>query len=100
MRTITRHCDRCKKEIPPKDWGQIWRVSIHVVNEELASRYNNNSGSDETQEWCRDCVDAMRLIGRAWNPKKEGDTTPEPTFDDRLRELMREEIEAATGGRA
>ena len=104
--TILRHCDRCKKEITEADRGQIWIVQILVANEETYTRNNHSAlrlyekDNPNRQDWCRPCADALNLVGNAWKPPTKEPQQPTPTFEDQLREIIRVEIEAATGARA
>jgi len=103
--TITRYCDRCKKEITNPE--QIWLVQILILNESTArtnrygaSFYNQASGNAKKQEWCRRCADELNLVGMAYTPPKDEPTTKAPTFEDQLRQIIRNEIDAATGASA
>ena len=94
MITTIYKCDRCKKEqTVPK---QMWEIGI---------RYRSAGGLEsadyayrvkECRLWCRSCCDDLQII----NALRQEPDKPVPavvTFEEQLREIIREEIEAATG---
>lgn len=51
------------------------------------------------QEWCRPCAEELNLVGNAWKPPADKPAANPPIFEDQLREIIRDEIEATTGAR-
>lgn len=99
--TITRHCDHCKQEIPEKNKGQIWKVQLLVTNEEnyrankLSALNLYMTESNNRQDWCRPCIDKFNLLNHAWTPPKDAPDAQPPSFEDQLREVIRDEIQAS-----
>jgi hypothetical protein len=88
-------CDRCDYSQDTPD--QMWNVQA------LVWAMNGNpphlSYADKDRKlWCRRCCEEMGILPR---PKpREGDPPfVPPSFEDLVREIAREEIEAATGAR-
>lgn len=99
----TYKCDRCGAEQDtPK---QMWEVAIltqHLesLNPKLSNQRHFRFLPRGTPIWCRKCIDAVGLLD-GWTPPTETPASPEPTLEDKVREIMRDEIQAAaTLGRA
>src|ERR1035437_2060192 len=97
---VTVFCDRCNKEIPEKDWPQIWVVQVLVTDRDTYNRqaqtHNLNKylkDDRNRQEWCRPCADELNLFNVAWKAPVAAPLDTPPTFEDKLRESVREEIE-------
>lgn len=97
--TIIRHCDHCKRELNDKDVGQLWIVQILVTNKYSYLRRGHQinqylKAHPSWQEWCRPCIDKMNLMFFKWEPKTPNPPA-EPTFEDKLREIIQDEIKAS-----
>ena len=86
MIITTFTCDRCGHS-QDKEYG-MWNVGICVVNyPQQFHPYCIRSA----QLWCRACCDKFQIIVDP--PKKEGQPAPvEFTLEEKIREIMREEI--------
>lgn len=87
IRTIYT-CDRCKAEQDTSN--QLWHVGISL-------KYYNQTRTERSahheQLWCRQCC---ANVGIAFVPERQLSTTPaEPTLEDMIREIIRQEIPAA-----
>ena len=94
MSIVTTYtCDRCgHKQIKPE---QMWEVCIRYRHYDTSY---GSSGSDRNKQlWCRACCDALQIISNPPPEKPTETPTPIMTLEDQIREVMREEIEAATG---
>jgi hypothetical protein len=68
---------------------------MHVTTDAYPT-VTHSSDWKHQQEWCRACVEEFDLLPRIELkdvPKPE----PAPTFEDLLREIVREEVEATRG---
>lgn len=88
MIVTTYTCDKCgKTQTEPK---QMWELGI-VAREQTAHFGRWVGTPKESALWCRSCVVKLGLL-----PSTENDPpkpTPTPTFEDMLREIIREEME-------
>ena len=97
MSIITTYkCDRCGCEQDTNQ--QMWEVAILVqyLDENARIKREFKWLPRGTPIWCRTCCDVVGLIGQ-WKPLEAEPQTVAPTLEDKIREIMREEIEAATG---
>lgn len=97
-RTYIHKCDRCGKEetnneFKPKTF-QLWNVSIYVTERPVATY----DPPQHREEWCRECCVAVGILG----PYNEADNEvvkkapSPPSFEDLLRDMIREEIQEVT----
>jgi hypothetical protein len=94
--TTTYKCDRCGAEQTNPE--QMWNVGISCKHAD--SSYGMMFDTPHHQElWCRKCCDELQIIGRPI-VHKDQPAAPMVTLEEMIREIMREEIEAATGARA
>jgi hypothetical protein len=99
MITVTYKCDRCGHEQDKNI--QMWEVAVSVQHLDGNARIKREFRwlPANTTIWCRKCCNEVGLIGK-WEPPKDSPQITAPTLEDQIREVIREEIEAATGGRA
>lgn len=93
MITTTYKCDRCGHEQNKPD--QMWDIMLcfrHHENSEM--RLNIYSG-DRKAIWCRECVKLFPTIASFAPNPAEGKSAP--TLEETIREIIREEVDAATG---
>ena len=90
MITTIYQCDRCGHE--QSNDTQMWSIAIAV--EHRAHIYNATSFRAQ-KYWCRACGDKFNLVVDPPKPSTGEPQKPEVTFEDKLREIIREEIEAA-----
>ncbi len=98
MITTTWTCDRCQKKQDTPE--QMWKVGFKV-----ASADNRHSAAVDAMPdiysmanaslWCRDCIDSLELISRPKPKERDVEPPPEITFEEKLREIIRSEIEAS-----
>jgi hypothetical protein len=83
MTKTTYTCDRCGAEV---ERGELFGIEIVVEN----VHYYVRREAKKQKEWCRQCITDAGLIvyERLVNPE----ITP-PSFEDLVREIIREEIQ-------
>ena len=86
MITTTYSCDHCKKT--QDNAAQMWWIKLSCSS----SQYSTDSYLRKEELWCRECCDKYNLV---IDPPKSGPPSPQPTFEDTLREIIREEINAS-----
>jgi hypothetical protein len=86
MIVTTYICDRCKAEQPTRE--QMWYVSVLVSEHELnyTTRY---PAASHSVLWCRACCGA---VGVAFTPPVALVGAPDPTIEDFIREIVRNEV--------
>ena len=84
MIVTTYTCDRCNHQQTTYD--QMWEVKIDVQHLNSHTRL-----SQQHQLWCRKCLTEVGLLIPARDPAKT-EPPPQPSFEDMLREIIREEI--------
>jgi hypothetical protein len=81
-------CDKCKAV--QETYEQFWRVAIGLG---LFNSYKTEKYDEQrSQQWCRACCEKMGLLRGDNHPEKQVPPAPVPTFEDLLRDLIREEI--------
>jgi hypothetical protein len=93
MQTTIYKCDKCGVEDTTNEI-KLDRVGIFVGNYERRYSWGNGIKVEVTKEWCEKCRIAAGLIAK---PKSLTVEVTPITLEDMLREMMREEIQAATG---
>jgi len=85
MITTIYKCDRCGKEQYTPE--QMWEVGVVYKHIHYASS-SSEKYPYQTKLWCRACVETLGIL-----PIKEGapDETQPPTFEDLIREIVRDE---------
>lgn len=93
MIIITYTCDKCGHSQHNED--QMWNVGIAIDHR----GYDGYRGSDwqskkfqAQQLWCRKCIENIGLVTPKPQPKEY--VAPNLTFEDMLRAIVREEVEA------
>ena len=97
MITTTYKCDRCGHE-QTKD-TQMWNVWIGYACLPYSRGYGQNGTAAKEALWCRPCMKKMAVLG-AFVGDPIAPIQPPPTLEETIREIIRDEIEAATGARA
>ena len=83
-------CDRCGKRQDTDD--QMWVVAVQVSHH--GYRHDSSPWKSDARLWCRECVDQMHVLGVP-SAEKAAKLPPAPTFEDLLREVVRDEIAGA-----
>lgn len=91
MITTTYECDRCHKTQTTDK--QMWQVGIQCHCMELIDPHYSRTVRSQ-QLWCRACCDEYSLISE--RPMNAPAAMPEVTLEDKIRELIRSEMEART----
>lgn len=88
----TYTCDRCKGQMIGGNFDHfLEKVGVHV-----GKQYGGSPSFARSADWCRPCLIAMGLRKPADHIKDDPPAPdPVPTFEDVLREIVREEIESA-----
>ena len=88
--TIT--CDRCKGVFE----NAKMRTANIVMKEGARTSYISSSGNYvcRAADWCETCCEEMHLKPAP----KTAPVTPEPTFEDLIRAIAQDEVQAAIGG--
>jgi hypothetical protein len=94
---VTYTCDRCGHQ--QTDDTQMWHIGLKVEHLPKPAKFDYWE-LDAAPMWCRECVDSLQLLGFRPKQIKENPPPVEITLEEKIREVMREEIEAATGARA
>lgn len=97
MILVTYKCDRCGHE--QANDKQMWNIGVKVTHAPRAAIF----GPWETtgmKMWCRKCIDTLQLFGFPRDLKKGEPQPAVVTLEDQIREIIREEVQAATGARA
>jgi hypothetical protein len=94
---VTYTCDRCGHQ--QTDDTQMWRIGLKVEHLPKPAKFDYWE-LNAAPMWCRECVDQLQLLGFKPNSTKEIPATVEITLEEKIREIIREEIEAATGALA
>jgi hypothetical protein len=83
MTKTTYTCDRCGKGV---DRGELFNVEIIVEN----AHYYVRREAKQWKEWCKQCITDSGLV--VYEKLKDPEVTP-PSFEDLVREIIREEIQ-------
>ena len=95
MPIITAYvCDRCGHSQPSDH--QMWQVGIacHATRTSGYSSSLDYKAFQATRMWCRGCCEAVGVLP-PHAPRKAETATAQPSFEDIVRDMIREEIEAA-----
>jgi len=90
MITVMQKCDLCgfEQNKIAKDARQMWEIEITVRHHECRS-----PSTIKSVDWCRNCVEKYGLLPNRTEGVKV--KTPEPSFEDMVREIVREEVAQA-----
>jgi hypothetical protein len=77
-------CDRCGKEQETAE--QFWTVAVMATT----GQWSYPPSIQQKKEWCRKCLDEMNVLGWVKEPTL---SVPAPTFEDLIREIVRETID-------
>ena len=94
MITTTYKCDRCGHEQPTNE--QMWNVWVSYACLPYFRGYGSNHNAVRDALWCRPCMEAMQVLGAAKDDQKTPPPPP-PTLEETILEIIREEVNAATG---
>ena len=96
--TTTYTCDRCKNSAidDPR-----FLVHVRVDCGDPYSQSGYSPAKTAGQMWCADCLVSMGLIWPS-NIGRDNATAPipPPTLEEVIRDIIRDEVEAATGARS
>ena len=95
MPIITAYvCDRCGHSQPTDD--QMWQVGVacHTTRSTVYSLASDYRTFQSTRMWCRGCCETVGVLPPA-GPRKGEMAMAQPSFEDIVRDIIREEIEAA-----
>lgn len=93
MKTLLYKCDRCGREwaAGSKDAPQLWTIGLRYSSGDGVSQYSpTHPSAYKDRQWCRDCMDKLNIIIPV--PKESAASTPPPTFEDMVREMIAEEV--------
>lgn len=83
----TYTCDRCGAK--QDTYNQFWVVSVRVTSfDALPSNYDRGKSA----HWCRACCEMYGILPHT---KECTVITPEPTLEDLIREIVREEVQGS-----
>lgn len=91
--TTTYKCDRCLSEQTTSDQFWVIRILVHTYN----NGHDVYGGGERTAHWCRKCVEAIHLLAPHMHNQQRTPLPAPPTFEEMLREIVRDEIQSATG---
>ena len=87
--SVTCTCDLCGATWAKGDEGkQLWRMTVGIALSAGSSHFQQRKEAD----WCRDCA-----VKHGFLPQVKTDPPriePEPTIQDLVRAIVREELEA------
>ena len=86
-------CDRCNVEKEESEGG-FCDIGIGVREEHYAQFSGATTAFSHQQTWCLDCLRKLGLKPKDRDTPKS-QQVPAPTFEELLREIIREEIEAS-----
>lgn len=95
-------CDRCKKEYTGEEVSAQRFLTLTLNYSWLEMSHRTSKAREEL--WCGACVDQVRLFTPMHFPEDllrhlDPPPPPPPSFEDLLRELIREEADAAVDRR-
>ena len=90
MITTTYKCDRCGYEQP--DTKQMWWVEARIKHADTTYNSHGSWSSRANQLWCRACIDRLQLLGFPTPSAVKPPEIREVTFEEKLREIIRDEI--------
>jgi hypothetical protein len=92
--TTTYKCDRCSTEQATPE--QFWKLRVELRSYKPFGNFDSSFAAKEAQ-WCRKCVETVHLAAPYQHVEDKEPVPPAPTFEEMLREIVREEIQTATG---
>ncbi len=96
MITTTYKCDRCGAESTDRYELDIQSVVVGIMNYDYGSNdYRVFDRLNRGKDMCRKCREEFGLAPT--ERKKDEPEKTYPTLEEMFREIMREEIQAATG---
>ena len=91
MKKVIITCDRCRKDISSKD-QQKWNVQIqYACGLEL---WQTSGSKSKAVTWCRECFELSGMIAPV-ESKKAIEEGKGLSFEDMIREIVREGMEAS-----
>lgn len=95
MKQYTSTCDRCKKTATSENSGED-KLKLHEVGVGIyqPQSYSQYRFIGKAKEWCEACCIEVGILA----PNSPNSEVPvPPTIEDVLRNMVREEIQDATG---
>ena len=86
--TVTYKCDRCGVESNTHE--HQWNV--HVIAKTISGVVSSYDVPNYKMHVCRDCLEALGLAPRLKKTLPEGSEIYKTTFEDIVREVVREEL--------
>ena len=98
MIVTTYTCDNCGHSQTTRE--QMWRWKIQLCSEEPPMYGHSNYPVGEREAlWCRGCVEKVGLLASAADKEPEDVKAREPSFEELLRAIVRDELQnSQTGG--
>ena len=87
----TYTCDRCNHSQPTNE--QIWNVAVSVWHDGH-SEPKLYELHPKSEMWCRKCVEELGILQPYKLPAPHVPET-EPSLEDQIREIVRDELQAA-----
>lgn len=107
-------CERCKRELTDSEIkeNQLWSVGIHLQNafprsysygQEVVPSCSypmSESGISLAQEWCRECIEDVGLLGSKYAPQTKpvlpgAQQQAAPTLEDLIRGFVDDAVSDA-----
>ena len=93
MQTVTHECDRCHAKAIISD--EVSALDLRAVKLEVISSVNLCESFIWRAEWCRACRTQSRveeLDKREGKPPVQTPVVPQPSLEDMVREIVRQEL--------
>ena len=94
MIVTTYTCDKCKHSQEDSNKPrQLWEIGILLREKKEGSYSQYSQAPKATHLWCRSCVQKLGLLPQEKTTPPT--PTPTPTFEEMIREIIQEELEAS-----
>lgn len=93
MKTEIYECDRCHKKAITSD--EVYTLDLRAVKLEIISSVNLREKFTWSAEWCRACrtqIGVEELDKREGKPQVQIPVEPQPSLEDMVREIVRQEL--------
>ena len=93
MQTVTHECDRCHAKAITND--EVCALDLRGVKLEIVSSVNLYENFTWRSEWCQACRTQIRveeLDKRKDKPQVQTPVEPQPSLEDMVREIVRQEL--------
>lgn len=88
--TIIYKCDRCGAESPTNE--QMYFVEVRFSNVSHQHRFQSEMQVAKKIDCCKPCAQALALVKMPERPKGADPAPAELTFEELVREIIREEV--------